>query len=272
MPGELRYWRERERDDTCLLAARYGAHVWERHVHEELVLSISEAGTGVCETKDGVECGGPGTFWIFAPGEAHEGFVENGWHYRGAYLGERSLRELAGAFDAERVRTLQLPPGLYRDASLARLLLDAHRCAESDAPLLTRQSAWSLALGTLFTRYVRPRPRVPEADVSVRRLALARDYLETHYRDDVCVDELAGLCGLSRFHFMRAFRAEYGIAPHAYLVQVRVNRAKRLLGEGRSATDVALDAGFADQSALTRHFKRAFGVPPGAYARALAAS
>jgi hypothetical protein len=107
MPGELRYWRERERDDTCLLAARYGAHVWERHVHEELVLSISEGGTGVCETKDGVERGGPGTFWIFAPGEAHEGFVEDDWQYRGAYLGERSLCELAGAFDADRVRTLR---------------------------------------------------------------------------------------------------------------------------------------------------------------------
>jgi AraC-like DNA-binding protein len=70
---------------------------------------------------------------------------------------------------------------------------------------------------------------------------------------------------------MRAFRAQYGIAPHAYLVQVRVNRAKRLLADGRSATEVALDAGFADQSALTRHFRRAFGVPPGAYARAIAA-
>ncbi|HTW85821.1 MAG TPA: AraC family transcriptional regulator [Candidatus Sulfotelmatobacter sp.] len=254
------------------MAARYGAHVWERHVHEELVLSISEAGTGVCETRDGAACGGPGTFWIFAPGEAHQGFVEADWQYRGAYLGERSLRELAGAFDAERVRALHVPPGLYRDEQLARLLLDAHRCAESDAPLLTRQSAWSLALGTLFTRYGHPRPRVPDARVSERRLRVAREYLEAHFCEDVAIDDLARLCGLSRFHFMRAFRARYGIAPHAYLVQVRVNRAKRLLAEGRSATEVAFAAGFADQSALTRHFKRAFGVPPGAYARAVAAS
>jgi len=269
-PNNLQYWRDRDLDDACLLKARYGTHTWERHVHEELVISISEAGTGVCETKAGAERSGPGSFWVFAPGETHSGFVEDGWQYRGAYLGTRSLTELAAAFDGERARALQLPPGLYHDADLANLLLAAHRCDEDDAPLLERQTLWGNALGTLFTRYGEPRPTVPCASVSERRLSLAREYLEAHFRDEISIDDLARLCGLSRFHFMRRFRARYGIAPHAYLIQVRVNHAKRLLMRGRAAMDAALEAGFCDQSALTRHFKRAFGVPPAAYAHFLA--
>ena len=267
---DLQYWRDRDLDDTYLLKARYGSHTWERHVHEELVISVSELGTGVCETKDGAHRSGPGTFWIFAPGEPHGGFVEDGWQYRGAYLGERALAGLGTAFDADHPPVLELPPGLYHDAEVAELLLAAHRRDEDDAPLLERQTLWANALGILFTRYGKPRPAVLSASTSERRMRLARDHLEAHFQDDVSIDDLARLSGLSRFHFMRLFRASYGIAPHAYLVQVRLNHAKRLLMRGRAAADVALSAGFCDQSALTRHFKRAFGVPPAAYAQFVA--
>ncbi len=267
---DLHYWRDRELDDASLLKARYGTHTWERHVHEELVISVSEAGTGVCRTKGGAERSGPGTFWIFEPGETHSGFVDESWQYRGAYLGERSLAGLRAAFDIDSAPTLQIATGLYHDADLAKALLAAHRADGRGAPLLERQALWGTALGRLFTRYGKPRPTLADASVSERRLRLARDYLEAHFRENVSVDDLARLCAVSRFHFMRQFRLRYGITPHAYLVQLRVNHAKRLLTIGRMATDVAYESGFCDQSSLTSHFKRAFGVPPGTYAQFVA--
>jgi AraC-like DNA-binding protein len=64
---------------------------------------------------------------------------------------------------------------------------------------------------------------------------------------------------------MRTFRRDVGLSPHAYLTQIRVEAAKKLLSEGASIVDVASDIGFTDQSHFTRHFKRITGVTPGQY-------
>jgi AraC-like DNA-binding protein len=69
------------------------------------------------------------------------------------------------------------------------------------------------------------------------------------------------------FALLRAFRDETGLPPHAYLNQLRVRRARRLLDGGLAPALVAVQAGFADQAHLTRHFKRVVGLPPGAYQR-----
>lgn len=68
-------------------------------------------------------------------------------------------------------------------------------------------------------------------------------------------------------HLVRAFSGAYGIAPHQYLMSRRVDRARRLLLEGRPPGEVASATGFYDQSHLTRHFKKLVGVTPGRYAR-----
>jgi AraC-like DNA-binding protein len=62
------------------------------------------------------------------------------------------------------------------------------------------------------------------------------------------------------------------MTPHAYLTQVRLDAARRALTAGLPLTDVALSAGFYDQSALSSHFKRAYGVTPAQYARATRAA
>lgn len=265
---ELRYWRDRELDSACLLTARYEAYEWERHVHDEFVISVTEAGVGECSTRHGSAISGPGTFWVFAPGEYHCGRVEpeRHWHYRGIYLDDDVLRSVADGFDADRARRLFVGPGLYDDRDVASVLLDVHRRVETNAPSLERQSLWTLALGMLFGRYGKPRPSVSEREIGPKRLALVRDYIEAHFREEIPIDELARLCGVSRFHLIRSFRAAYGIPPHAYLNQVRLGAARRSLAAGRSATDAAIEAGFYDQSVLTKMFKRAFGITPREYA------
>ncbi len=72
---------------------------------------------------------------------------------------------------------------------------------------------------------------------------------------------------MSPFALVRAFRAETGLPPHAYVNHLRVRLARRLLDGGVAPADVAAAAGFADQAHLTRHFKRVVGVPPRAYQR-----
>jgi AraC family transcriptional regulator len=70
---------------------------------------------------------------------------------------------------------------------------------------------------------------------------------------------------LSPFHLARLFKQRLGVSPHRYLVQVRVDNARWLLSAGsgaRSLAEIASAVGFADQSHLTRHFKRVTGMTP----------
>lgn len=98
-----------------------------------------------------------------------------------------------------------------------------------------------------------------------RAVAQALKYLQSHYASDISLGHLAEVVHLSPFHLARLFKQETGVSPHQYLIQLRVNAARALLDAGsgqRSLAQVASAVGFADQSHLTRHFKRRFGVSP----------
>ena len=79
------------------------------------------------------------------------------------------------------------------------------------------------------------------------------------------MDELAVACGVDRFRLTRAFKSAFGLPPHAYLVQLRLARARHLLAKGEQPADMAIALGFADQSHLGRWFVRAYGLTPAAY-------
>ena len=94
----------------------------------------------------------------------------------------------------------------------------------------------------------------------------ARDYLRRRVHKTITLEELAGISRMSRFHLARAFAAHIGLPPHAYQTRLRIERAMALLRAGVRPGEVANLTGFADQSHLTRHFRRIMGVTPGEYA------
>jgi transcriptional regulator GlxA family with amidase domain len=84
------------------------------------------------------------------------------------------------------------------------------------------------------------------------------------------LEELSAAANLGKFRALRAFKRRHGMPPHTYELCLRVSRARELLKLGMSAAAVALECGFADQSHLTRHFRRLHGLTPGKYGRAVA--
>jgi AraC-like DNA-binding protein len=100
-------------------------------------------------------------------------------------------------------------------------------------------------------------------------VAKARELLNARYADRVTLDELATAAGLSKFHLVRSFTQECGLAPHAYQNLRRVVDAKRRIERGESIKEAASSTGFADQAHFSRVFKRLVGVPPGAWSKAV---
>jgi AraC family transcriptional regulator len=92
------------------------------------------------------------------------------------------------------------------------------------------------------------------------------EYMKVNLTQDLSILDLATLISMSESHFSRSFKQSVGIAPHQYLMQQRVERAKQLLErQVGSISDIALDCGFANQTHLTKIFRKMTGVTPKAY-------
>jgi AraC-like DNA-binding protein len=151
------------------------------------------------------------------------------------------------------------------DKKLSDLFIDLHFAVEKQSSKLEQDSILLLLLTHSITRYAQNSPMMRPYKSVHPAIMRVRDYLEAYYTQNVSLDELALVAGLSRFHLCRAFRKEIGVTPHFYQMQVRIAHAKRLLAHQTAITDVASKMGFYDQSHFGWHFKRLVGVTPGNY-------
>jgi len=155
---------------------------------------------------------------------------------------------------------------VMRDVRLAHWIRVLHAALDDPGVSpLEHQARVAELLLSLFAAYGRP-PRVPrEIGDEEPLVSKAKDYLADHLSETVRLLDVAVVVGLSPFYFLRAFKRSTGMPPHAWLNQLRLERARALLRAGESPTQTAAALSFVDQSHLTRRFKAAFGVTPGQY-------
>lgn len=148
------------------------------------------------------------------------------------------------------------------DPAVYRAFVRFHAVLAEQSTLLHRQSLMVQCVGSLLTRHCEKKLR-PPLNAAARQLRWARDFLHQHYAEKISLDQLADIAGLSRFHFLRAFSSQFGQPPHSYQLVLRTERVRQLIKRGIPLH--AIEAGFADQSHLIRHFKRTLGVTPSQY-------
>jgi len=101
---------------------------------------------------------------------------------------------------------------------------------------------------------------------AARHLLRAKDLADARYAEPLTVDDLAGAAGLSRAHFSREFRKAFGVAPHAYLLTRRLERAAALLrSTDHGVADICFAVGLSSVGSFTTSFTRTYGKSPTAY-------
>jgi AraC-like DNA-binding protein len=242
----------------------------ERAMYEDYAVEYTVTGLYERHHRNRLHQGGAGSLTLGHPGETYRvRQLQPLRTLRVLYFdpteAARVARELGGPgvpiiFNASQV---QVP-------ELTRALLQFHRVvSDAHAPKLAVECCYTHLVELMAVHCVRCAPegiRSPERQ-AVRR---ARELLESRWDQNVSLSELALYSGLSQFHLVREFRREMGMPPHAFQLQLRLFRARGLLRLGVPPREVALQSGFADQSHLTRHFKKAFWVTPALYARGCA--
>ncbi len=125
----------------------------------------------------------------------------------------------------------------------------------------------SVHLGTQYQASGKP-IYAPKGKLSSLQLKQLLEYCNVFLREDFGVDDLAALVHLSPFHFTRLFKNTVGVAPHQFILRMKIERAKQLMKKGESTlSQVAYELGFADQAHLSNAFRKIVGISPRQYLR-----
>ena len=103
---------------------------------------------------------------------------------------------------------------------------------------------------------------MPECREEIER---ACAYMEEHYTERICLEQICRQAGLSKSTLLRAFTAEKGITPYCYLENICIGKARKPLEHGVTPVEATLSTGFSDQSHFTNYFTRFIGLSPGVY-------
>jgi AraC family transcriptional regulator len=214
----------------------------------------------------------PQSFWIVPAGDLITLRVNEVFPYvRMAIDPLRLGRLLYDANHGDAAVRLRLASGIVDQQVTNLIMVLLAEAKNQNAQGLALVDAVTTALGHFLLRHagVDGRPRQPASGglspVAKRRTL---ELIDAQLDKRLTLEILAREAGLSPTHFARAFRETMGRAPHQFLVSLRLERARRLLEQpGAALSDVAHRSGFADQAHLTRLFKHAYGVTPGAYLR-----
>lgn len=250
-----------------LLTASYVTQSFARHTHDGYAVGVIERGALRFRYRGETVRADAGSINLVIPGEAHDGQAagEQGWAYRMFYLRAGTMLDIAREM-AAKPGLPHFRPGVLRDRALAALVWRAHALArDASAPAMAKETCVRRMLAAWVERHADGSWRWPEPGREPTAVRRARELIHARLREDISLAELAQAAGLSPFHLARVFERATGLPPHAYLVQERVRVARDMLAGPLPLAQVAAEAGFADQSHLTRAFKRRYGLTPGRY-------
>ncbi len=247
------------------IEARFGGDFFAPHRHDTYAIGVTLQGIQTFRYRGRREYSEPGRIIVLHPDEVHDGAAatEAGLRYRMLYLEPSLIHQALGGIN--RALPFVAEPVVDDPRMRSALLSALGRLDEAIEDLELGDLLSEIALG--LWRHAPATDAVLQG-VSIRRVYEARDFLAENALRTVRSEELETVTGLDRFALSRQFRKVFATSPHRFQVMRRLDAARRLILRGQKLADVAAATGFADQSHLTRHFKKCFGVTPGRWARA----
>lgn len=255
-----RFWRDASLPFVEIRHASDSADCFRPHTHPTLSIGAADGGAAVMQSRGEQTALRAGDVVVIPPGVVHSCNPVEGsrWNYRMLFLDAEWVREHIGSNDlcfGER----------------ATVIRDGRRYGElCRIDALLRSNAAATEKSQALIRYLvdlsrRDPPLHRRPDFRHPWLPQTKAMLAERCDEPWPLSRIAQETGVSRFRLIRAFQAETGMTPHAWLVDLRVNRAKAWMRAGRALADVAHDLQFSDQSHFQRAFKQRVAVTPRGY-------
>lgn len=255
-------------DGIEVMSARWLKHSFAPHMHDFYAVSLNYGGRGAFDCRNDLRDAAPGSCNLIAPGELHTGHATSrkGWLYRNLHIESDAMIRLLESLEWHGPIGLGFENPVVFDDILASRLARAFASFSEPSSLLQNESFLMSVVARLGTHHFVRGHALRAAGWEHGAVRRVKEWLEGHFDQNVPIQSLAAVAGLSPYYLVRAFHRQVGIPPHRYQAVVRIHHARRLLKSGTAIAEVAQRTGFCDQSHLTRWFKRTLGVTPGRYA------
>ncbi|MFC7547977.1 AraC family transcriptional regulator [Plantactinospora sp. GCM10030261] len=245
------------------MAASLGGAGFAPHRHDTYAIGMTLHGVQTFRYRGQRRACRPGEWHVLHPDEVHDGVAgtDAGFGYRILYLDPYLIQQALGGAPLPFVPDPVIRPDRM-DPRLADWLRDI------DEPLDdVHRVEIALAVADALRRHAAA-PPVRRPPLAMPALSRVRDLIATDPTVRHPVEAFEAVAGLDRWTLARQFRAAFGTSPTRFRTMRQLDRARVLLRAGRSPATVAAVVGFADQSHLTRMFKRAYGLPPATWVAA----
>lgn len=256
-------------DGLELKEATFQGHVFPAHFHDSYSLGLIEEGLERMTYADRSFVAPARSVLVVNPFDIHaNAFVDaDPWRYRALYVSVDLVRFVARRQGWAADAPVWFPREVIQDDWLYAHLLRVHQAPPSHP---SAPAVLETVVAHLVRHYATVRPEATFVTTGTQTLMSdAAAYIRQHADAPLTVEALATHYHLDKFAFVRAFKQVNGLPPIAYALLQRINHAKTLLATDAPLVEVALAAGFYDQSHFTNYFKRYLGVTPVAYRRAL---
>lgn len=253
--------------------SEYTEPVFHRHNHEAYSIGMVKKGRTrfhIVREDEAVLPVTPGNVVLINPGEVHACNPEAGtcFAYYMLYIEPDYFLRMVSDFSGSLVTAYRFPVSLLKSRDPGRQVNQLCLSIQRRQPGIEIETRLLETLAAILKGCL---PLIPVLEVSrepSHSVEAGYEYLRDHSSENISLKELAGMCHLSPYHFLRLFRRQYGLPPHTAQMQMRVNLGRRLLAEGETIANAAVATGFADQSHFTREFKKSVGTTPQKYRRA----
>jgi len=252
------------------MRADFTTQQYAPHVHEGFVIAVTESGGSVIKSRGVTDEARTSTLLVFNPAEAHSGSMgwSERWQYRSLYLSESAISAVTAGLGIEDAPYFMR--NTFDDADLIAHFLKLHVLLEAGNDVFRERELFVSTFGRLFQRHGCGGERIEPAPRDGKLLRVVTDLINDRYSEALLLEDLSAVVGLTPFQLIGLFNRCLGLTPHLYLTQVRLMKARQHLMNGLPIADVAARTGFYDQSALTRNFKRCYGITPLQFAAATA--
>lgn len=245
-----------------------------KHCHEEYQFGLSFNCQGEYSYRGATHVIPMGSLSIIHSGEVHSPsdrtYLAESAQFEMMHIHPKWLQTVADEIAEKLVSPPFFSTPFLADTTLNHLFLSLQSTIDQRNSELDQDVALWMFLCHLIRHYASLTQSISHSKTAITEVMRTRDYLHAHYAENISLETLAAIAGLSRFHFCRVFRKVLGVTPNVYQTQLRIAEAKNLLLQGVSIATVAEMTGFYDQSHFGLYFKRLVGVTPNGYARKIA--
>ncbi len=234
------------------------------HFHEYYVVGLIEGGKRYLSCKNKEYILKKGDIILFNPGDNHAcaQIGDEALDYRGFNIPKAVMLDLAEEITGRR----ELPgfsESVVANEEATCCIRGLHEMVKSGSTEFGKEENLLLLISLLIQNYGQPFENcILECREEIERVC---GFMKEHFAEHIYLDQLCRFAGLSKSTLLRAFTKSKGVTPYRYLETIRINAAKRLLEQGLSPIEAAMQTGFSDQSHFTNYFSSFIGLAPGVY-------